>query len=353
MLHSLHFSTQMSMSSSKRINKLGEKREPIVQEMEEVKIVDRRGRVRIGMRPVKQDQPSKQQSVKQMPLANHKQSQQKSPSSMASRFTHPFQKSRVSKVYIILNPKSKIIICCATCANIYQQSQNDFLREWITKRESFLQLLLELEGRSDDGLCCQCGASDRHFHCLDCIGNLAHCHGCFMKLHKLLPFHRIQKRTGTYFSKTTLLNQGYILYLGHHREMCPETNDPWLDTEEYLPGTDNVDLLEDTMEEKTGDLLENSNINMVHTTGVFKHKVQWCQCPSAPDKTVQLFQMRLFPASHVWPENAFTFDVLDHFHIDAMECKTAAASFAKKLCHLTNNAFPYMVPVSSNHNLCI
>jgi hypothetical protein len=58
--------------------------------------------------------------------------------------------------------------------------------------------------------------------------------------------------------------------------------------------------------------------------------------------------MELFPASHQRPETAFTFDALDHFYIDAMECKTAASSFIKKICRLTNNAFPHTVPVSSS-----
>jgi hypothetical protein len=48
---------------------------------------------------------------------------------------------------------------------------------------------------------------------------------------------------------------------------------------------------------------------------------------SCPDT---VFGLRLFPASHLRPETAFTFDVLEHFHIDAMECKTATASFIKK-----------------------
>jgi hypothetical protein len=167
-----------------------------------------------------------------------------------------------------------------------------------------------------------------------------------MEHHKLLPFHRIQKWNGKYFAKTTLHDQGYVLHLGHHGGMCPDTEDPWLDVEETLPGMDNVDLLQDGIEEQTKNVLEDGLVNIVHTTGVFKHKVRWCQCQSAPDKTVQLFELRLFPASHLKPETAFTFDVLEHFHIDAMECKTAAASFIKKLRRLTNNAFPHMVPVS-------
>ncbi|KAG1763081.1 hypothetical protein EDD22DRAFT_846611 [Suillus occidentalis] len=51
-----------------------------------------------------------------------------------------------------------------------------------------------------------------------------------------------------------------------------------------------------------------------------------------------------FPTSTSRPWTAFTFDVLDHFLIDALECKTSAMSFFQKLHRLTNNAFPGSVP---------
>jgi hypothetical protein len=48
----------------------------------------------------------------------------------------------------------------------------------------------------------------------------------------------------------------------------------------------------------------------------------------------------------------FTFDVLDNFYIDAMECKTSAGSFFSKLRRLTSNGFPEQVPVSEIEILC-
>ncbi|KAI6008512.1 hypothetical protein EDC04DRAFT_2610915 [Pisolithus marmoratus] len=51
-------------------------------------------------------------------------------------------------------------------------------------------------------------------------------------------------------------------------------------------------------------------------------------------------RQRLFPASISKPKTAFTFTVLDHFLIDALECKTSAMSFYQKLKRFTNNAFP-------------
>ncbi|KIK73637.1 hypothetical protein PAXRUDRAFT_177903, partial [Paxillus rubicundulus Ve08.2h10] len=51
----------------------------------------------------------------------------------------------------------------------------------------------------------------------------------------------------------------------------------------------------------------------------------------------------LFPASISRPETAFTFNVLDHYRIDNLECKTTATSFFSKLLRLTPKGTP--VPV--------
>ncbi|KAI6110239.1 hypothetical protein EV401DRAFT_2059488 [Pisolithus croceorrhizus] len=75
-------------------------------------------------------------------------------------------------------------------------------------------------------------------------------------------------------------------------------------------------------------------MTIVHTEGIFSHEVSH----------LDLLHQRLFPASISKPKTAFTFDVLDHFLIDALECKTSAMSFYQKLKRFTNNAFPERVP---------
>ncbi|KAI5987002.1 hypothetical protein EDC04DRAFT_2873478 [Pisolithus marmoratus] len=62
------------------------------------------------------------------------------------------------------------------------------------------------------------------------------------------------------------------------------------------------------------------------------------------DWHLDLLRQRLFPATISKPKTAFTFDVLDHFLIDALECKTSAMSFYQKLKRFTDNAFPERVP---------
>jgi len=166
-----------------------------------------------------------------------------------------------------------------------------------------------------------------------------------------LPFHRIQRWNGKFFQNSTLFKQGYVLHLGHRGHLCPtlfSSHDAWMDVDEGRNNVDGIDFLQDHTHNINQELLQEGVVDIVHTTGVFRHNIRWCQCEDAPSKDIQLFQMQLFPASHQRPETAFTFDALDHFYIDAMECKTAASSFIKKICRLTNNAFPHTVPVSSS-----
>ena len=98
-------------------------------------------------------------------------------------------------------------------------------------------------------------------------------------------------------------------------------------------------------------VLDEDVMVMIHTTGVFRHVVHWCKCVGPHEQHIELLQLCLFPATITHPRTVFSFDVLDHFYVDTMECKTSAHSFFNKLCHLTNNAFPHMVPVSHPH-LC-
>ena len=81
------------------------------------------------------------------------------------------------------------------------------------------------------------------------------------------------------------------------------------------------------------------DIVVVHSGGVCHQRVRWCICPNSPAHHLQLFQTDLFAASFSSPKTAFTFDVLDHFYVDAMECRTSASSFFQKLRRFTNNAF--------------
>lgn len=86
---------------------------------------------------------------------------------------------------------------------------------------------------------------------------------------------------------------------------------------------------------------------VVDCSGVHQRRIRWCNCVGAPDKHVQLLRDRLFPASIKRPSTVFTFQLLEYFHVDAVECKTSAMNFFSKLRRITNYTVPGAVPVRS------
>jgi hypothetical protein len=206
-------------------------------------------------------------------------------------------------------------------------------------------VLLELEQLIKDGQCEDCGGGDGFIRCLSCSGDHAWCPSCAIKAHQYHPFHNLQLWNGKFYESTTLQKQGYIMYLGHGGHPCPNLSQP-LDPS---PWSD-LGAMENVFWSGEGDYetqLGVSNVVIVHSTGVYSHHVSWCQCPGAEkDRHLHLLKAKLFPASITRPQSAFTFDVLDNFLIDALECKTSAMSFYQKLRRFTNNAFPDKIPVS-------
>ncbi|KAG1829450.1 hypothetical protein EV424DRAFT_1470721 [Suillus variegatus] len=158
------------------------------------------------------------------------------------------------------------------------------------------------------------------FRCLTCTGDHGWCGSCIVASHQSLPFHKIQIWNDKFFDDTTLADQGFVWHMGHGGKSCPQNG-------------------------ATPSSISTTAITVVHSSGVFTHNVTWCTCPGSYDQQhLQLLRAGLFPASTTRPRTAFTFEVLDNFLIDALECKTSAMSFFEKLRRLTNNAFMYTVP---------
>ena len=60
---------------------------------------------------------------------------------------------------------------------------------------------------------------------------------------------------------------------------------------------------------------------------------------------MQLMAAGLFPATFRDPKTAFTFWVLEEFHLDNLECKTTPNQFFSRLRRLSSDEFPNAVPV--------
>ncbi len=190
--------------------------------------------------------------------------------------------------------------------------------------------------------CISCSLRPGILRCPDCFGNPVWCKECCLSSHRLVPFHRIQEWTGQCFSKSSLFDQGFILHLGHHGQPCPAHREPWED----VPIVGEEEAAQEVHEDGSWNMGGQDTMVIAHSNGIFQHCIQWCACTGSSPHHIQLFQHGLFSASLVCPQTAFTFDVLDHFYIDAMECKTAGFSFFQKLKRFTNNSAPGSVPVS-------
>jgi hypothetical protein len=89
----------------------------------------------------------------------------------------------------------------------------------------------------------------------------------------------------------------------------------------------------------------NPVITIIDRSGVHEIGVRWCCCPEADERDMQLMAAGLFPATFRNPRTAFTFRVLEEFHLGNLECKTTPSQFTSRLRRLTSDEFPNTVPV--------
>ncbi|KAG2138966.1 hypothetical protein DEU56DRAFT_755684 [Suillus clintonianus] len=178
-------------------------------------------------------------------------------------------------------------------------TQNDFIAEYLDYRDVYLDIILGSETFARAGICETCQSAEATFNCVTCTGDHGWCHPCLIRSHQSLPFHKIQFWNNMCFHDVTLAQLGFIWYLGHGESLVLHME------------------LQKWMGIKTREWM------MLH---------------------MQLLSAGLFPASSMRPRTAFTFEVLDHFLIDTLKCKTSARSFYEKLTLLTNNTCPDTVP---------
>jgi len=84
---------------------------------------------------------------------------------------------------------------------------------------------------------------------------------------------------------------------------------------------------------------------VVDTSGVHFVTIHYCQCPDADTPYLQLIMAGLYPATIQRPRTVFTFQVLDDFIRDNLECGTSGMNYFSKLRRITSAVFPHAVPV--------
>lgn len=217
--------------------------------------------------------------------------------------------------------------------------------EWVPLRDRYISEILDLEQPPADQLCLRCQSQQGRFRCKECSSQALLCRNCCFIVHRNMPLHRIEKWAGQFFDATSLNKEGFVLYLGHGGEPCPENHTEGSRRGTQAGSSDEGEGDSDGVPLAGWEKHDKQCLVIVDISGVHQLRIGWCQCQTAVEPHIQLLRNRFFPASIKRPSTAFTFSLLDHFHIDSVECKTSALSFFSKLRRLTNSSSPHSVPV--------
>ncbi|KAG1889098.1 uncharacterized protein F5891DRAFT_987476 [Suillus fuscotomentosus] len=178
--------------------------------------------------------------------------------------------------------------------------------------------------------------------------------------HQRLPFHRVSQWTGSFFEESCLVKSGIVIWLGHNGNPCPwdddvgessvfttgeeEANTTDIESSEDKDGGDPSSKCADDLPTGVPFVKGNSTLTtIVDKSGMHTHLVKYCTCPNAA-ADIQMFQMGLFLASFLKLKTAFTFNVLNDFLLDNLECGTSAMNYYSKLRRMTMTVFPHLVP---------
>lgn len=192
------------------------------------------------------------------------------------------------------------------------------------------------------------------------------CDICIREQHIHSPFHRIEVWCGTYYKRAALWQTGLTLHLGHGGKPCPYDSQ-WYDQPLVEEEVENDERANDSDQEREDEEIFTAEAGglsfgifkppalldpngkpwflIVHTTGVHYLSVKFCRCRAHEQDHMQLLDRSLYPATQRRPRTAFTFQLLDDFYIENLECKTSARNYYSKLCRLTSNTSPHLVAV--------
>lgn len=234
------------------------------------------------------------------------------------------------------------------------QTQSELLTGLLDERDVIMEEILGLEAPPASPMCANCSSHAATIRCTDCCLRPLLCTECCLKTHILSPFHKIDvwdDSEGCYRA-SSLTEHGFVLSICRHHGPCSHTESSASGIADGRPGVGRPGVRFRNSSFTPDEKLE--KLWVVASTGIFSMLVRWCHCVGCPPRHVQLLKCGLFPSSSKSPRTAFTWEVLDKFWLDSLECHTAARSFYSKLRHLTNPCFPHEVQVSKSClKLCV
>ncbi|KAL0565319.1 hypothetical protein V5O48_016704 [Marasmius crinis-equi] len=163
---------------------------------------------------------------------------------------------------------------------------------------------------------CVCGKGKRLVQCQDCQDFDMCCNECWFEQHRYNPWHWARVWVGSFFVRSdisVLCKEGFAVQLGNHGLPCPMLDNP-----------------------------RPIKFTVVHSNGVHGTLLSFCNCTSA-GRIQQLMKSRLFPATALEPETAYTFPMMWEYDILSLQGKIPAYDWIHGLRRLTDNTHTYLV----------
>ncbi|KAH6908047.1 hypothetical protein BKA70DRAFT_1427277 [Coprinopsis sp. MPI-PUGE-AT-0042] len=245
-------------------------------------------------------------------------------------------------------------------------SNYDYMQQWIPKINSHLEVIYASETHEPSTQCSKCGSGDAIWKCITCFASPLLCTTCCKDEHNAQPFHRIKMWTGRFYENSWLWKVGVAIYTGHGGKCCPRATPiatPSLSAEEFQKTAkshrENHYDFSYGASSQLGTQDQCFEAVIVHVNGVHHLPLVPCQCLSSdseetaePDRkgasgdsaVLHLLRLGLFPSSFKAATTMFTFEVLDDFLLQTLECNTSGLHYHSKLQRMTNHDFPHTVP---------
>jgi hypothetical protein len=93
-----------------------------------------------------------------------------------------------------------------------------------------------------------------------------------------------------------------------------------------------------------------TNFTVVDVSGIHQINLRYCECHHVVGGSrshIQLLRARWYPSTVAYPRNAFTFDLLDTFHLITLQGKLSAYDFYNALHHKSDNTGLWKLKVRS------
>ncbi|KAL0567260.1 hypothetical protein V5O48_014737, partial [Marasmius crinis-equi] len=178
-----------------------------------------------------------------------------------------------------------------------RNAKDDPLLQMKTQARQFLQIMMELEGRCGLGDTCGTSGCDSKasFRCRHCDGNAMFCKACLLKGHRSMPTHYVEQWNSFYFQRVKLRELGLRIQLGHPPTHACRNPRP-----------------------------ARTAFCVVDIDSVQEVELNFCQCQAVEvvgNSWTQLLRARLFPATVTDPRTAFTFRMLEFYHVATLQSK--------------------------------